>query len=252
MTLTQDAAEARAAFLRRLRSAGANAAGTAALLATLLASAVSAASPEPAESVKLLESRFEPRAVETVEIGAFFFLPGQRAPVHTHAAPAVGFVARGAIIYQVEGSAPQVLREGDAFYEPAGPRILRFDNASATERAVFYDVNLQRAGEPFIVFAEPPSEAIDRRGLPTVDLGGREVARVDVHAETLGAGAALAIAEAMPVLGIVAEGTVGLETGTGAPLRLVAGESFALRSGRGRIGNLSEEIGARVITFRLR
>ena len=239
----------RARFLGRLRWAGANAAGAAALLAALLATAASA---DQAESVKLLESRFEPRAVAKAEIGGFFFLPGQRAPVHTHAAPAVGFVARGTIVYQIEGSAPQILGEGDAFYEPAGPRILRFDNASATERAVFYDVNLQRAGEPFIVFAAPPTEAIDRRGLPTVDLGGRVVERVDIQAERLDPGAAIAFAEAMPVLGIVDSGRVLLETGKGAPRRLAAGQSFALETGRGRIANPSGEAGARVITFRLR
>ena len=53
-----------------------------------------------------------------------------------------------------------LLSEGDAFFEPFGPRILRFDNASATEEAVFIDFNLQQAGEPFIVFEKPLTEKI--------------------------------------------------------------------------------------------
>ena len=136
-------------------------------------------------SSKLLTAQFEPRRVVQIEVGDFHFTPGQVAPVHTHAAPAVGYVAKGEIIYQVEGEKPQVLREGDAFYEPAGPRILRFDNASATQEAIFLDFNLEQVDEPFIVFEKPPTEAIDRRTLPTIDLEDRIVDQVDIYASEL-------------------------------------------------------------------
>lgn len=155
-----------------------------ALAATVAAAAVltglaNAAAPDA--SIKLLTAKFEPRQVVQVEVGDFHFRPGQVAPIHTHDAPAVGYVARGAIIYQVEGENPRILRAGDAFYEPAGPRILRFDNASATEEAIFLDFNLEQEGEPFIVFENPPTEAIDRRQLPTVDLEDQTVGQVDVY-----------------------------------------------------------------------
>jgi quercetin dioxygenase-like cupin family protein len=37
----------------------------------------------------------------------------------------------GAALVEVEGKEPQVLRTGEAFYEPAMTRILHFDNHSA-------------------------------------------------------------------------------------------------------------------------
>ena len=87
---------------------------------------------------KLLSAHFAPRNVVQVEVGDFHFKPGQVALLHTHDAPAVGYVAKGGIIYQVEGEKPQVLREGDAFYEPTGKRILRFDNVSPPRRQFFW------------------------------------------------------------------------------------------------------------------
>jgi len=123
----------------------------AAALSAITALQVNAGENQLTSSVTLLTATFEARQVAQVEVGDFHFLPGQIAPIHTHTAPAVGYVAKGMIIYQVEGGKPQILREGDAFYEPAGPRILRFDNASATEEAIFLDFNLEQAGEPFII-----------------------------------------------------------------------------------------------------
>ena len=110
---------------------------SAAMLAAIVLTTAEIAKTASSEeaSVKLLTAHFEPRQVVQIEVGDFHFLPGQIAPIHTHAAPAVGYVAKGEIIYQVEGEKQQILRAGDAFYEPAGPRILRFDNASATEEA---------------------------------------------------------------------------------------------------------------------
>ncbi|MBL4720674.1 MAG: cupin domain-containing protein, partial [Alphaproteobacteria bacterium] len=148
-------------YLKGLR----NAAFAIAISTTALVGPAAAGSPD--NSVKLLSAHFDARTVTQIEVGGFHFKPGQVAPIHTHTAPAVGYVAKGMIIYQVEGEKPQILREGDAFFEPTGQRILRFDNASATEKAIFIDFNLEQAGEPFIVFEAKPTEAIDRRTLPT-------------------------------------------------------------------------------------
>jgi len=205
------------------------------------------------DSFKLLTAQFASRQVVKIEAGDFHFKPGQIAPVHTHAAPAVGYIAKGAIIYQVEGEKPQVLRKGDAFYEPADKRILRFDNASATEEAIFLDFNLQQKGEPFIVFEEQPREAIDRRTLPTASFGERSVDRVDIYTSEIAKGGALDIKHSEPTMGIVAEGVVEIHLGNKAVQRVAAGATFALPIDARNVKfvNTSNDVPASVVTFRL-
>ena len=205
-------------------------------------------------SVRLLTANFESRQVRQVEVGDFHFTPGQVAPVHTHAAPAVGYVAKGMIIYQVEGERPRILRAGDAFYEPAGPRILRFDNASATEEAIFVDFNFEQADEPFIVFEQTPTEAIDRRTLPTVNLGGKIIERVDVYVSELEYSEEMKLDAGAPTLGLVAEGVIELRTEDQPTRRIAAGGVFAQPTGASpaTIVNASSEVEAKVITLRLR
>jgi len=204
-------------------------------------------------AIKLLTANFESRQVVQVEVGDFHFKPGQIAPIHTHTAPAVGYVAKGEIIYQIEGKEPQILREGDAFYEPAGPRILRFDNASATEEAIFLDFNLEQVGEPFIVFEQPPTEAIDRRKLPTIDLGGKSVDQVDIYTSELQRSETMKLDAHEPTLGLVAEGIIELQIKGKATQRIVAGGSFSLPTANSQatIVNVSPEVPATLITFRL-
>ncbi len=205
-------------------------------------------------SVKLLTANFASRSVVQVEAGDFHFKPGQVAPVHTHAAPAIGYVAKGSIIYQIEGEKPQILNAGDAFYEPVGIRILRFDNASATEEAIFLDFNLERAGDPFIVFENPLTEDIDRRALPTVKLEGQTIDQAEVYSTELKPSGAIQLASNESTLGLVAEGVVELRV-EGKPLqRIVAGKTFALpkAGSQATLVNASSEVRANVITFRLR
>ncbi len=47
---------------------------------------------------------------------------------HRHPCPVFGRILEGKIVFQVEGSEPVILVEGDAFLEPAGASILKFDN----------------------------------------------------------------------------------------------------------------------------
>ena len=169
-------------------------------------------------------------------------------------APAVGYVAKGEILYQVEGEKPQLLREGEAFYEPAGPRILRFDNASATEEAIFIDFNLQQEGEPFIVFEKELTEHIDRRTLPTVNLDGQSVDQVDMLVSELEPNASKTLKNKEPMLGYVAEGIINLKVNGEATQRIVAGASFSLPTdaSAATIINASSEVPAKVIAFYLR
>lgn len=203
-------------------------------------------------AVKILQADFPARSVVQIEAGDFHFKPGQVAPVHTHSAPAVGYVVKGEIIYQVEGEKPQLLREGDAFYEPAGPRILRFDNASASEKAVFVDFNLEQEGEPFIVFEEPLTEEIDRRTLPTIQLNGQQVKRVDIFERVLKPNEAVTVNDSYPVLAIVAEGIVVVKEKGKATRRVPAGSTFAITASKSdsQVMNISSETVAKVITFR--
>jgi len=203
---------------------------------------------------KLLSVNFESRQVVKIEAGDFHFVPGQPAPIHTHEAPAIGYVAKGGIIYQVEGQEPQLLNAGDAFYEPAGPRILRFDNVSSTEEAVFIDFNLQQAGEAFIVFEKPLTEDIDRRDLPTTVLNGKSVSRVDVFALEIKPNSRKRIKQHGAVLAYVAEGSVEVKSAKGDIKRVVAGNSFSIVGNKTKtiIVNDSASVPAKVITFNLR
>ena len=223
-----------------------------ALTAAALSAGVQAKSIS-GQSVKIFEADFESRKVVQVEAGVFHFVPGQVAPIHTHTAPAVGYVVKGEIIYQVEGEKQLLLREGDAFYEPVGPRILRFDNASATEAAIFVDFNLEQEGEPFIVFEKPPTENIDRRTLPTVKLSGKPVDKVNIFKRDLAPNEIVKINNDEPTLGIVAQGVVIIHEPGKSALRIVAGASFALPDANSgaSITNASSEAPAKVITFRV-
>lgn len=204
-------------------------------------------------ATKLLTAHFDARRVVQVEVGDFHFKPGQVAPIHTHDAPAVGYVAKGSIIYQVEGEKPQVLREGDAFFEPTDKRILRFDNASATEEAIFLDFNLEQAGEPFIVFEEKPKEAIDRRTLPTVKLSGKSVDQVEIFTSELSRGQTVVFETDEATLGLVSEGIIELRIDGKPTQRIVAGGTFALpeEGAKATLVNGSKEVPAKVITFHL-
>lgn len=176
---------------------------------------------------ELMSESFEPRALSRLDVGDFHFVPGQLAPLHTHAAPAFGYVSKGQILYQVAGRAPQLLKEGDVFYEPVGPEITHFDNASTTEEAVFTDLNVLRKGDPFIVFSKPLTEKIDRRTFPSELVDGRTVNHMDVFELTLAGGARLAPAAAGEVVTIyVAKGSASVEVKGEAPVLYSAGQTF--------------------------
>ncbi len=214
------------------------------------AALATAGATAPTSAAPALDVRFAPRVVTRIEVGDFHFLPGQKAPIHTHAAPAYGYVSKGAILYHVEGRKPVILKAGDAFFEPVGPRILKFDNASPTEEAVFTDWNPERDGDPFIVFPKPPTEKIDRRSFPTVAGTGAVASRVTLQALALTADKPRTIiAGDLPVTGYVALGRVILTTTAGRE-SFAAGTSFAVpANSRGEIA--AEGGAARAVTFTL-
>jgi quercetin dioxygenase-like cupin family protein len=203
--------------------------------------------------VLLLRAKFEPRAIRKIEIGEFHFTPGQAAPVHTHAAPVLGYVSKGAIIYQLEGQPAQTLKAGDVFFEPVGPQIVHFDNASPTDEAIFTDFNFERPFEPSIVFPTPPANIkVDRRALPTVEWpNGEEVSQIDVYAETLEPGASVLRPEKkLPVIGYVVDGSITVRLPSGSR-SLAAGQSFdvAARQADVTLTNQSTTLKAKVLLF---
>jgi quercetin dioxygenase-like cupin family protein len=87
------------------------------------------------------------RPTDRVEIVEVSLPPGQESGLHRHPCPVVGYVARGTISFHIDGQPARNLNQGDAFFEPAGTRILRFDNASTSEPATFIAFYLLGPGE---------------------------------------------------------------------------------------------------------
>ena len=105
-----------------------------------------------------------------------------------------------------------------------------------------------------LVFEEKPTEAIDRRTLPTIDLRGKTVDQVEIYAQELAGGEVANLQAEVPTLGLVAEGIVELHLKGQKPQRIVAGKSFAIPTtgSVATISNGSIDIPAKVITFLLK
>jgi len=59
----------------------------------------------------------------------------------------VGYVVSGNVLFQVEGEEIQLLKEGDAFYEPKDKTVLHFDNASKDKPLTFIAFYLKEGVE---------------------------------------------------------------------------------------------------------
>jgi quercetin dioxygenase-like cupin family protein len=66
-----------------------------------------------------------------IQVRRIRIVPGYAAGTHVHNGPVVGSVIEGSVVFQVEGEPASVLRPGDAFFEPEGIRIARFDAQDA-------------------------------------------------------------------------------------------------------------------------
>jgi len=106
--------------------------------------------PQNTERRNLLRLSLENWKTTGVDVRSLSFSPSQRTGVHSHPCPVVGYIVEGAAILQVEGQPEQRLDTGAAFYEPAGARIVRFDNASAERPLHFIAVYLLKGEHPLI------------------------------------------------------------------------------------------------------
>ena len=68
------------------------------------------------------------KTISQIEIKEVTMGPKVKAPLHLHPCPVVGVITEGTISFQIEGENVQYLKTGDAFYEPANVRVVRFDN----------------------------------------------------------------------------------------------------------------------------
>ncbi|WP_161597145.1 cupin domain-containing protein [Dyadobacter flavalbus] len=98
----------------------------------------------------LLAVTFDSRAVDNVQAKEITMGAAQRAPLHRHPCPVVGYITEGTLIYQIQGQPAQTLNKGDAFYEPAETEIARFDNASASAPLKFIVFYLSTGEQPLI------------------------------------------------------------------------------------------------------
>jgi quercetin dioxygenase-like cupin family protein len=100
----------------------------------------------------LLTALFENlKPTDHVEVKEINFAPSQQTGLHNHPCPVVGYIAKGTVLFQVEGEEPRTLRAGDAFFEPPNKTMLHFDNASSTEPMTFIAFYLLGPGETELI-----------------------------------------------------------------------------------------------------
>jgi quercetin dioxygenase-like cupin family protein len=98
----------------------------------------------------LLNASIGNRTISAVKVVEIAFQGGQKGAHHKHPCPVVGYIVSGACLLQTEGGAPQVLKAGDAFYEPANTPIVHFDNYSDEEPMKFVAYYLQNGEKELI------------------------------------------------------------------------------------------------------
>ena len=78
------------------------------------------------------------------------------APPHRHpGGPAFGYVLEGELLFELEGSAPRVVRAGEAFWEPGGDVIHYSDANNRDDQQVRFLVTmLCTPGVPMLILVE--------------------------------------------------------------------------------------------------
>ncbi|MDX3054280.1 cupin domain-containing protein [Streptomyces sp. NE06-03E] len=77
-------------------------------------------------------------------------------PPHRHSGPVFGYVLEGELIYELEGEAEQVIKAGEAFWEPGGDVIhYQAGNNSDDVPVRFVAVMMCAQGKPMLTLVEP-------------------------------------------------------------------------------------------------
>lgn len=107
------------------------------LLTALLVTQQALAEESSVSRAKLLtvtlEQPFNVRNILSQRIEMAPQVAGQK---HYHPMPVVGYLVSGEIAFQIQGQETQMLKAGDAFFEPADAVVVRWENVGST-RAIF-------------------------------------------------------------------------------------------------------------------
>ena len=93
----------------------------------------------------------EKQGLSKVEIKRVVIPQSGKAEYHLHPCPVVGHVVSGTLLFQIEGEKPQLIKAGEAFYEPKNKPILHFDNALDSEPLVFMAYYLVEENEDLLM-----------------------------------------------------------------------------------------------------
>jgi len=86
-------------------------------------------------------------------------------PPHRHSGPVYGYVAEGAIVFELEGEPERVIRAGEAFWEPGGDVIhYQAGNALTDAPSRFVVVMIHAPGAPMLTLVDE-AELAERRHL---------------------------------------------------------------------------------------
>lgn len=91
----------------------------------------------PLQRVPVLEEAIPSAnpAIKMVRGARIRFAPLQPTTLHRHPISVAGVVTAGSFVFKREGEPEKIIKTGDAFFEPAGVTIEKFDNASSTDPA---------------------------------------------------------------------------------------------------------------------
>ena len=93
----------------------------------------------------------EKQGLSKVEIKKVAIPVNGKAEYHLHPCPVVGHIVSGTLLFQIEGEKPQLIKAGEAFYEPKNKPILHFDNALDSEPLVFMAYYLVEENEDLLM-----------------------------------------------------------------------------------------------------
>ena len=93
----------------------------------------------------------EKQGLSKVEIKKVVRPINGKAEYHLHPCPVVGHIVSGTLLFQIEGEKPQLIKAGEAFYEPKNKPILHFDNALDSEPLVFMVYYLVEENEDLLM-----------------------------------------------------------------------------------------------------
>lgn len=93
----------------------------------------------------------EKQGLSKVEIKKVVIPVNGKAEYHLHPCPVVGHIVSGTLLFQIEGEKPQLIKAGEAFYEPKNKPILHFDNVLDSEPLVFMAYYLVEENEDLLM-----------------------------------------------------------------------------------------------------